>query len=264
MSTSLQRVPSFAPVDTGAHPYPGLGPRWLLAPRDTRPTPNVFPAKEADGVLGQVSVSPDARSRLSSLMAGSQSTVDDDPLSAPFIPEVLLPVDFRLGPSWTADDYRLVANLVADSFEDQILRCPPQVRGLDIESPSYAWAGVSCFAVRLRWAGLNRELQLRSKLVALSDLDSTARGIEAAWIILDTVAAQATSLLNDLAAEGVRTAEWWNDAQAEADAAADDAWLRHHRWQRLRWWLHRNLAFGRRTSAQPSLRAFRGRSRRAV
>jgi hypothetical protein len=212
-------------------------PRWpLLATHDPRRalSDDAMPPDDANGALGHVTVAPDTGLWLSSLVAEPQSLRD--------VSGGHLPKDFRLGPTWTRHDYRLAEHLVGEAFELGFLRHPDDLLELRIETPSYAWThGGYWFSIAILWTGRNRKLRLRSGPVILADLDpaATAYGIEAARTLLTAVATHTTSLLDDLAAEGVRSREYWSDAQTETEAAADRTRSRQHR---LRRWLHRNRA----------------------
>jgi hypothetical protein len=212
-------------------------PRWeapdasdprVGVPRD------VMPPEGVNGILGQVIVSDDAESWLR-----SRADIYGDLVYAKAYHEQAPPPQFR--PNWTNPQCAVAIELVSTAFHHGVLKGPDELRDLSIETHFSAWNnGAEWFMVTIAWQGLNGRLRLTTDSAKLIDLDlgDTVRGVEAAQVLLRAVAAQATSLLDDLAAEGARTAEYWYAAQAEADEEAYQQWNRRHRWQRLNRWLH--------------------------
>lgn len=200
-----------------------------------------MPPRNASGALGRITVSKQVQSWL-------QFVTDrhlDDPDYSEALGAPSMPSTFKLGANWIHAEHVFAADLVRQAFECGVLEHPDELESVEIESPSSSGTyGRSSFTVAIEWRGRNRNLRLKSHRVMLADLDpgNTTRGAGSALRLLRVVAGLASELLDDLAAEGVRTTAYWDDRQAETDAAADEVSLRQPRNRRLRRWLLRNIA----------------------
>jgi hypothetical protein len=250
----LNGLPASRPVDdrvTRPRPRweaPGAGDPRVGVPRD------VMPPEGVNGILGQVMVSDDAESWLR-----SRADIYADLVYAKACHEQAPPLQFR--PNWTNPQCAVAIELVSTAFHHEVLKGPDELRDLSIETPFSAWThGAEWFMVAIAWQGLNGRLRLTTDSAKLIDLDpgDTVCGVEASLLLLHAVAAQATSLLDDLAAEGARTAEYWYAAQAEADEEAYQEWNRRHPGRRLTRWLQQTFTCrrGHRLSSanQPTIR----------
>lgn len=218
---------------------PPRTPHSGLAPEDVEPPSNW------SGALGRVILSTDARSWLMFLAERPDDDPDDPCYSR--TDEPVMPEHFQLGPTWQPDSWSFARDIVDLAFELSLLQGPQALQNLTIDAPYVATHGCDVFRVVIAWHGLRASLTLSSRMLRLRDLapDDTAVGIEAALILLQTVATAASELLDNLAAEGARPAEYWWDAQADAEEAATERWRQRHPGWRLRRWLRRNLSIRR-------------------
>jgi hypothetical protein len=218
------------------------GPRHhTLSPRPDF-SREVMPPRDASGALGRITLSDKAQPWLRCFT----DRQFDDPDYSEWSDGPSMPSTFKLGANWTHTEHVYAADLVRQAFESGLLEHPDDLESVQIETPSSCGTyGRSHFTVEIEWRGRNRNLRVKSHIVMLAELDpgSTTHGVESALMLLRSVAELASGLLNDLAAEGVRTTDYWYDLQAETEAAADEASSRQPRSQRLRRWLLRNLAF---------------------